>query len=350
MKPNRAQAEKFITALTGSVETPVTWQVFPDLKGSREPAPEYFHGKLDVFWAKLVSLNERGANISVMVNAGDGAGRCAKSVVSARALFVDDDDGRINLATPLMATMRPSIIVRSKRGPHVYWPLKEGEQLSLFTTAQKALAAYFGTDAAVSDWPRVMRVPGFLHQKDPSNPFLVHLLEAAPERRFTISEVLRAFPAPAPKTLPFAPRGFRPPFKSSKKSRRQALAVLEEFENLEVIRWAFENPEDVGYEAWRGIATNIATAVVDEPELHEQGERLFHELSAADSARYLPVETTGVFREALKSAVTHGPMRYDTLIAAGVPEEFCKGAELAAAPVAVARVLSEAPAAELEGE
>ncbi len=32
-------------------------------------------------------------------------------------------------------------------------------------------------------------------------------------------------------------------------------------------------------------------------------------------------------------------MRYDTLIAAGVPEEVCVGARVAAAPVAVVKLL-----------
>ncbi len=343
MKPDRKQTEDFIAALTGSADTAVTWQVFPDQKGVAKTAPENFHATLETAWPKLVSLNQRGASISVMVNEGDGEGRCAKNVVSARALFVDDDEGSIDLGSARLAVTPPTIVVKTKRGIHVYWRLKKGEALGAFIFAQRNLAGHFNTDPAVSDWPRAMRVPGFLHQKDPSNPFLVQVLEFAPERRYTIAELMLAFPAPPPpKSLPVAPRAFRPPPKISKKSQRQAVAVLEQFRNLGVIEWAFENPDEVGYEAWRGIATNIAAAVLEHPELHGEGERFFHELSSMDLVRYLSSETAGVFREALKSAEVYGPMRYDTLLTAGVPEEACLGAEVAAAPVAVARQLWEA--------
>jgi hypothetical protein len=42
-----------------------------------------------------------------------------------------------------------------------------------FKTAQKRLAAYYGTDPKVCDLPRVMRLAGTLHLKDPARPFLI---------------------------------------------------------------------------------------------------------------------------------------------------------------------------------
>src|SRR5262249_47767434 len=40
---------------------------------------------------------------------------------------------------------------------------------------QKSLSAKLGTDPTVHDLPRVMRLPGTLHLKDPANPRLVEL-------------------------------------------------------------------------------------------------------------------------------------------------------------------------------
>ena len=73
--------------------------------------------------------------------------------------------------------------VNSGRGCHFYFctdvPLHQ------FSELQKQLIAKLGTDPAVKDLPRVMRLPGTLHLKDPDNPRLVKLLnppEAAVQR------------------------------------------------------------------------------------------------------------------------------------------------------------------------
>lgn len=93
----------------------------------------------------------------------------------------------------------PSLTVQSKRGEHNYFKLKSGEALAAFTPAQKALAAHFGTDPKVTDLPRVMRLAGFYHLKDPNDPYMVRVVSAI-AKEYTIAELLAAYPAPA--TLP----------------------------------------------------------------------------------------------------------------------------------------------------
>ena len=72
-----------------------------------------------------------------------------------------------------MLSVHPDIVVESSHGRwHTYWkaddcPLEE------FTLRQKQIAAKFGSDPKVVDLPRVMRLPGFLHQK--GEPFLTHV-------------------------------------------------------------------------------------------------------------------------------------------------------------------------------
>jgi hypothetical protein len=193
--PHREHAEKFIEALTGNKNSPVTFQTFPE-GGPSDPGAQILHGTLEQRWNELVSLNQSGHGVFVMVNEGDGNGRSAKNVIALRSLFTDDDGKREGPA-PSTDAAPPTILVQSARGGHTYWVLKPGESLSEFTQAQVALASHFGTDPAVKDLPRVMRVPGFFHLKDRKNPFLVTVEHVRPARH-TIQEVLAAFPGGTP--------------------------------------------------------------------------------------------------------------------------------------------------------
>jgi hypothetical protein len=204
LQPVREEVEKFIRALTGSTDSVVTFQTFADPKELKDEKSlrRVLHGPLAVHWEELVNLNKRSAGIFVMVNEGDGVihegektCRCEKSVRALRALFADDDTGKL---TPAALPLPPSMLVQSCHGLHPYWLLRPGEPLARFREAQQAIASALGTDSKVNDLPRVLRVPGFFHLKDPAAPFLVRVLEAK-DVRYTIDEVLRALPkAPSP--------------------------------------------------------------------------------------------------------------------------------------------------------
>ena len=116
--PDRLQAERYIEALTGSKDASVTFQTFPE-GGPSTSGPRIIHGSLAERWDELVRLNQAGQGIFVMVNSGDGKGRCAGNVVAPRAVFTDDDgDG----PTPKPSTdaAPPSMVVESKHGRHTY--------------------------------------------------------------------------------------------------------------------------------------------------------------------------------------------------------------------------------------
>jgi DNA primase RepB-like protein len=155
-----------------------TFQTFPDAAkdaGSAGSPPRVYHGSLDELGPLLVSLNEEGAGIFAMVNAGDGVVRegaktcrTAANVIRVRALFVDLDDAPI--APVLASALPPDWVVHSSAARwHAYWKVPD-YPLERFACAQAALARRCGGDLAVKDLPRVMRIPGFFHRK--SDPFL----------------------------------------------------------------------------------------------------------------------------------------------------------------------------------
>ena len=78
--------------------------------------------------------------------------------------------------------------VNSGRGCHFYFCTDV--PLDQFSELQKQLIAKLGTDPAVKDLPRVMRLPGTLHLKDPANPRLVKLLIPQGTNRFSAGTCL----------------------------------------------------------------------------------------------------------------------------------------------------------------
>jgi hypothetical protein len=88
---------------------------------------------------------------------------------------------------------------------------------------------------------------------------------------------------------------------------------------LPLYQWARENPLALNREVWRGLATNIAAAVLDDTAAHDLGSDAFHLISKPDEERYNYGDCERVFRDALKSARDYGPMTYATLALNGAP-------------------------------
>lgn len=166
--PDLIQTSQFLLQLDANDE--FTFQTFPEGKCSDQTRPTVLHGSFDACAPRLVRLNEAGAAIFAMVNAGDGVVRpasktcrTAANVIRVRALFVDLDGAPI---TPVLTSgLPPDWVVQSSPGRwHAYWRVDKCP-LDQFARAQAALAAKFSGDPSVKDLPRVMRIPGFVHRK-----------------------------------------------------------------------------------------------------------------------------------------------------------------------------------------
>lgn len=182
-----AEARRYIEALTGDADSAVTFQILDDpKKGLRK---FHFHATLTDAAETLAEQSNRGAGIFLMVNAGDGEGREAKNVLALRALFVDYDSEKKNLPVPPSFPLEPTFAVKTGRGWHYYWALEVGESLDGFEKTQKALAKHYGDLDPMSDLPRVLRVPGYPHQKAEPRPVSFHPMSG---ERYTIAEVLQA--------------------------------------------------------------------------------------------------------------------------------------------------------------
>lgn len=162
LEPDLEQAAAFLRLLDPDAEG-FTFQTFDDSDLKRGHLAKVCHGSLEEEAARLAAWNAAGAGVFAVINETDGLGRKAANVVRVRAVFADLDGSPIEPV--LQCRLRPHIVVESSPGRfHAYWRVT-GMPLEQFALVQKALAARFGGDPSVHDISRVMRLPGFWHQK-----------------------------------------------------------------------------------------------------------------------------------------------------------------------------------------
>lgn len=175
--PDLIEAKRFLDYIGPGEE--FTFQTFSDAKDSKNPdLNRVIHGTLEQHSEELTRLQQQGAGVFVMVNAGDGIAhpnrktcRCTENVVRVRALFVDLDGAPLE---PVVAAHCPDIVVESSPGRwHAYW-LTNDCPLEDFKKYMTSISARFNGDPVVNDLPRVMRLPGFWHQK--AVPYMTHII------------------------------------------------------------------------------------------------------------------------------------------------------------------------------
>ena len=170
LQPDLEEARNFLELLAPG--EPVTFQTFDDDKvAKRGYLARVFHGTLDEHADSLIAVNDQGGGVFVMVNEGDGvvhsgekSCRTTRNVVRVRAVFVDLDGAPLE---PVMESgVHPDIVVNSSPGRwHAYWRVS-AFPLEAFQKLQQQLIFKFDSDPIVHDLARVMRLPGFFHQKE----------------------------------------------------------------------------------------------------------------------------------------------------------------------------------------
>jgi hypothetical protein len=171
---DKDMARDFLSCLDPKADR-FTFQFFAD-GGDRYA--RIFHGTLDEVWPKVQTLNTptRGVGVFVAINETDFKGRRNENIVRVRAVFVDADTNeqvRSCEETLTACGVTPSLIVSSGRGVHYYF--FTDIPCGSFRGFQENLIRKLGTDPAVKDLPRVMRLPGTLHLKNATDPRLVRV-------------------------------------------------------------------------------------------------------------------------------------------------------------------------------
>jgi hypothetical protein len=118
---------------------------------------------------------ELGFGVFQTVNDFGDSPRRKEHLVRIRAWAVDMDVGsKAEQHAKLHASpLVPSMIVETKRGYQAYWCARDGQADHWNAIVLERLVAHFGADRNARDLCRILRVPGFLHLKDPADPFMV---------------------------------------------------------------------------------------------------------------------------------------------------------------------------------
>ncbi len=182
LTPDRTQAEQFLKQLDPTTDK-FTFQIFDDNADRKDPAlSKVLHGSLAEHWDTLVDRNRRGAGIFVTVNETDFKNRRANNIVRVRALWQEDDNGTGASVLPV----KPHIVVESSPGKFHRYILISDVPLEEFDNLQQSMVDHYGSDPNAKDIARVLRLPGFYHQKINSNkgitkksmkPFMVRLVD-----------------------------------------------------------------------------------------------------------------------------------------------------------------------------
>ena len=204
MLPQLDQALAWAWAIAGTDQ--LTLQTFDDRKGGG--APQVRGGSLGELWPWVQAQQAAGQGVFATVNETPLGHRKAADVTAVRALFADFDGGGAPDAWHLL----PTLIVQSRRGLHAYWAIDgmAAPDAAAFRSAQHRIAQHYGSDRAVCDLPRVMRLPGTYQCKiDP--PYLVTILQDT-GAAYTVAEILHGLaelPRPAPVRVDLAIKGGR---------------------------------------------------------------------------------------------------------------------------------------------
>lgn len=158
----------------------------------RDPYARIVEGTLANVADQLTKLNNQGAGVFVTVNRTRlDKTRKAGSIVDIRGVFADLDGAPLE---PLAACpLKPQLTIESSPGRyHAYW-FADGLPTAEFRAIQKSIIDRFNSDPAVHDLPRVMRLPGFYHQKE-GTPFLTRIhSQSATMLPYTADQVRKEF-------------------------------------------------------------------------------------------------------------------------------------------------------------
>jgi hypothetical protein len=184
---DRQQTGLFLSLLDANARSKsFDFRTFDDRKNRlRKDLSGNLTGTFDAKEKELLRRNADGAGVFVVINHG---GHSDAAVTKVRAVFADTDGAPLE---PIVEALTPHCVIATSPGNfHVYWLVDNQFPLDQFKPIQRAIAHKFGADSAVSNLSRVMRLPGFTHNK--GEPFKVQFcdLRNADRPRYNVAQII----------------------------------------------------------------------------------------------------------------------------------------------------------------
>ena len=144
--------------------------------------------------ARYWNAPNRGFGIFLPITRFIGARR-KENLVRINAVAIDIDEGtKVEQWARLeKSPLVPTSIVETKRGYQAYWRVHDVEAHQWNSIVLERLVPFFGADPNARDLCRLLRAPGFLHLKDPADPFMCRIV-ARSVSTYRAAELIEAFP------------------------------------------------------------------------------------------------------------------------------------------------------------
>lgn len=123
---------------------------------------------------ELRSLNRKGYCAYFAVNSFSKKTRNNKNIRKVRAIWVDDDNPRKKPRSKW--PLPPSIVISTSKGKYQYYWLTKTKEYDEFALVMQTMVDTHGNDKGVKDLARVLRLPGFNHNKDLNNSQRVKII------------------------------------------------------------------------------------------------------------------------------------------------------------------------------
>lgn len=289
----------FMAALYEDDDEPILLRLIHDKHDQAYPTIEYASSLNSI--TRLLDVLEQKNKLGYGIFAAINGGRKDEDVRSVKAQFFEADD--LPLAEQMKRIrefpLEPSVLVQTRKSIHAYFKTVSGN-VGRFTEIQKRLALHFGGDRTISNLSRVMRVPGFMHNK--AEPVLVRLLECHPERVYTQDELDEHLPELTVNALQI--KNYANTEKKLQKGTEEQMNYL--CEHCDFLRHCKEHAEYLSEVDWYHMITVLAN--------FEGGSERIHEYSK-HYPRYSAEETDAKIRHFVSSGTN--PVTCNTIAEKG---------------------------------
>lgn len=185
--PDLDQARRHLTLLDEDA-TNFVFQTFDDNPERKDKTlTRILCGTLEEHAETLNELNQQGAGVFITVNRSKGGRRRKVDITHARAVFREADAPDL----PQLPLAPHFTVQTSPEKHHEYLLLEPTEDFDTWDRIMSRMVKDYGSDPNAKDRARVLRLAGFFHLKNPSEPHLVRIISEDGGLPYTLEHVAR---------------------------------------------------------------------------------------------------------------------------------------------------------------
>jgi hypothetical protein len=148
-------------------------------------------------WEQIERWQAQGYGVYIVVN---GGGHKDEDVKSCRAIFCEFDDRPIEAQIWFWRELglpEPTLQVQTRKSVHTYWVFDAAIEVDAWRKLQTDLLVCTGSDPALKNPSRVMRLAGSYHIKPGCEPVCCNIIHSL-GKRYSYDELRAAIPLPKP--------------------------------------------------------------------------------------------------------------------------------------------------------